>query len=162
MAVKLMSEEAVKQELNLKNFRNIPKDKVIEFVSMMHNIDPEVAIRCIEQFPKFIDSSKEIIHQLSNTCKDVIESGNKSRKDAANAYQQVLFDLEEELNKKHISRRERKYIIEKMVEVADKIAELDKQHKAFLLTAFKGVGQAAMFVVAAGAGMLGLKFFEKH
>ena len=49
---KRYSEEAVLKILDIPDFRHLTKDKAIEFVSMIPQMDPEVAIKALEQFPQ--------------------------------------------------------------------------------------------------------------
>ena len=51
MAQQLVSTEQVKQALGIESFRNLSKDKIIEFVSLIPNMDKEVSISIINQFP---------------------------------------------------------------------------------------------------------------
>lgn len=47
------SEDAVKKALAIDSWRNLSKDKLLRFVAMMPDMDKEVAVRTIEQFPQF-------------------------------------------------------------------------------------------------------------
>lgn len=51
MGKNLKSAEEVKNLLEIDSSRNITKEKVIEFVSQIPNMDKEVAINIINQFP---------------------------------------------------------------------------------------------------------------
>ncbi|MCI8658553.1 MAG: hypothetical protein HFF72_14240, partial [Oscillospiraceae bacterium] len=46
-----ISEEAVKRALKIDSFRNLSKDKVMQFASMIPYMDRDVAIAIINQFP---------------------------------------------------------------------------------------------------------------
>ncbi len=46
-----VSEESVKKALKLDSFRNLSKEKVMQFASMIPYMDKEVAIAIINQFP---------------------------------------------------------------------------------------------------------------
>ena len=46
-----VSEEAVKRALNIDSFRNLSKDKIMQFASMIPYMDKDVAIAIITQFP---------------------------------------------------------------------------------------------------------------
>lgn len=51
MAQNLVSEEQVKDALQINKFSELSKDKIMEFVSLIPNMDKEVAIAIINQFP---------------------------------------------------------------------------------------------------------------
>jgi len=48
MANRLLTADQVKECLNIPDFRHLTKDKLIEFVSAIPDMDREVAIRIIE------------------------------------------------------------------------------------------------------------------
>lgn len=48
---KYVSEDAVKRALKIDSFRNLSKDKIMQFASMIPYMDKEVAIAIINQFP---------------------------------------------------------------------------------------------------------------
>ena len=56
---KQLSEVEVLKQLDIPDFRHMTKDKVINFASMLQNMDPEVAKKAIEQFPEFAKMSLE-------------------------------------------------------------------------------------------------------
>lgn len=155
MATELLSEQEVKDRLGIQDFRSIPKTKLVEFVSSIPNMDKEVAIKCIEQFPKFADYSKEMVIQLKDVTRGLIDSADKSRMDAIEAYNKVLDDLAHRLDKRWIPRKERMYIMETMVEIADKIADLDREHKFFLLNMMKSFGQAVLGIALIAGTIVG-------
>ena len=132
MAQKLMSEEQVKEVLQVNSFREISKDKIMEFISLIPNMDKEVAIASINQFSTYADSANNMIKQLNVLCDNVIKDNNSSQKDAVEAYKKILQDLSELLKKEDISKEERDEITEKMILVADKIAAKDTENKEFL------------------------------
>ena len=68
MGKALVSVEEVKNALNIESFRNLSKDKVMEFVSLIPNIDKDLAIKIVEQFPSYADYSQNIVKQLNMLC----------------------------------------------------------------------------------------------
>lgn len=50
-----VSEDTVKRALKIDSFRNLSKDKIMQFASMIPYMDKEVAIAIINQFPEFAD-----------------------------------------------------------------------------------------------------------
>ena len=61
-----VSEEAVKHALKIDSFRNLSKDKVMQFASMIPYMDKEVAIAIINQFPVYADFGKAAIEQYTD------------------------------------------------------------------------------------------------
>lgn len=151
MAQNLVSEEQVKEVLQISNFREISKDKIIEFISLIPNMDKEVAIAIINQFSAYADSANNMVAQLNVMCDNIIKDNNSSQKDAVEAYKIILQDLRELLKKEDISKEERDEIIEEMILIADKISEKDTENKDFL----NGIMKYGVHIVV-GALLLGV------
>ena len=77
MSRTLVSVEQVKKALNIESFRNISKEKIMEFVSLIPNMDREIAIKIIEQYPVFAELSKSILSQLNKMCDIALEKKMK-------------------------------------------------------------------------------------
>ena len=76
MAQNLVSEEQVKDALQINKFSEISKDKIMEFVSLIPNMDKEVAIAIINQFPAYADSANNMVAQLNDMCDNECLSGS--------------------------------------------------------------------------------------
>lgn len=158
----LLSREEVLQRLGIGDFRHIKQDKLIEFVSMIPDMDKDVAIKCVEQFPEFRNYAQNIVMQLNDVLKDVMNDGKHSTDKAVAAYQQILDDLSARLNsKKRISRKERQQIVEQMIEVADKIADLTDKHHHFLNKIVMVAGTVGSIALGVAGALLGLKIIGK-
>ena len=156
MAQNLVSEGQVKEALQISNFREISKDKIMEFVSLIPNMDKEVAIAIINQFPVFADSANNMIAQLNVMCDNVIKDNNSSQKDAVEAYKMILQNLSELLKKENTSKGERDKITEKMIMVADKISAKDTENKDFLNGIIKYGAPIVGGALLLGAAILGV------
>lgn len=146
----LVTEEQVKNALRINNFREISKDKIMDFVALIPNMDRELAIAIINQFPTYVDFANNMVVQLNAMCDNVIRNNNASQKDAVEAYRKILEELGELLKKESISKEERDEITDKMILVADKISAKDTENKEFL----SGIIKYGMPVIA-GALFLG-------
>ena len=104
MSQYLVSEEQVKKALKIDNFRNIPKAKIMDFVSLIPNMDKEVAIAIINQFPTYAETAGSMITQLNLMCDNILKSSDSSHKEAINAYKKILDDLGEILKREKIGR----------------------------------------------------------
>ena len=93
MSQYLVSEEQVKKALQIDSFRNLSKDKIMEFASLIPHMDKDVAIAIINQFPVYVESSRNIIEQYNTMCDKVLQNNDDSRKDAVMAYKTILDDL---------------------------------------------------------------------
>lgn len=157
MSKYLVTEEQVKKALKIESFRNLSKDKVMEFISLIPNMDKDVAISIINQFPNFADFGINTIAQLNVTCDKVLKSNDESRKDAVRAYQTILDGLSLRLQRNDITDAERKSITQDMIDVADKVAELDEKNKKFLRKIFTTTASIVGGALIVGAAILGVK-----
>lgn len=132
MGKTLVSIEEVKNALKIDNFRNLSKDKIMEFVSLIPNMDKEVAIKIIEQYPAFAKLSESMVAQLNKMCDTALEKNEESQRLTIQAYKQILDELSNQLHMEDISKEEREKITKKMIEIADKISVKDTENKAFI------------------------------
>ena len=157
----LMTQEEVKQALGITDFRSIKKEQLIEFVSAVPNMDKEVAMACIAQFPEFKDYSLTIISQLYQLCDKAIESDNKDIQQSIDGYKLILAELQKMLDKRFMSQRRKNKIIKEMVEVTDKIADLERDKIHFKGNVLKLAGAVGSLALALGGALLGLKISKK-
>ncbi len=146
---KLLTEQKVLKKLNIENFRHLTKDKVITMASMLDKMDPEVAKKAIEQFPEFSNTAKEMLKEY----KDTLEKGLETNKESVESYYSVckatIETLQKQLENGELSFEERKYIIDKMLEVSKMMSEKDSENKKFIAI-MGGLGLAAVGLVVAG------------
>lgn len=129
---KMLTEQQVKDALQIGSFRNLSKEKIVEFASLIPNMDKDVAISIINQFPAYAESSRKMLEQFKNVCDTALENNKDSQKDAILAYRKILDDLGEVLKKEELTPEERNHITEQMLEVADRISAKDTENKQFI------------------------------
>lgn len=132
LPIKYKSEEAVKKALKIDTFRNLSKDKIMQFASMIPYMDKEVAIAIINQFPVFADFGKSALSCYMQLCDSILERNRETTLAAVQGYQTILEALLKRMDADNLQEKERKAITKDMIEVADKIAEVDFQNKKFL------------------------------
>ena len=132
MSQYLVSEDQVKKALQIDSFRNLSKDKIMEFASLIPHMDKDVAIAIINQFPAYAESSRNMIEQYNVMCDKVLQSNDDSRRDAVMAYKTILDDLSILLKQDGITPEQQEKITDKMILVADKIADLHEDNRNFL------------------------------
>ena len=157
----LMSENDVKSMLGISDFRSISKDQIIQFVSSMHNMDKEVAIKCIEQFPEFEKFSNNALQFLTDASNTIINDNKSSRKDVVLQNQQILDSLSKILEKEDISPEEQEFVINAMIDVANSTAAIHKNNNEFLKNIFSKLTTVAAVAITIGGALLGVKFIDK-
>lgn len=156
MSRKLVSEEAVKKALAINDFREVSKEKLIDFVSLIPHMDKDIAVSIINQFPAFSDYALGIISTLKDMCDGVLQDNNSSQMEAIAAYRKILDDLGEVLKKESITPEERSDITEKMILIADKISNKDSENKKWLEGILKYGVSVLSAAVVIGAAILGV------
>ena len=119
MSQYLVSEDQVKKALQIDSFRNLSKDKIMEFASLIPHMDKDVAIAIINQFPAYAESSRNMIEQYNVMCDKVLQSNDDSRRDAVMAYKTILDDLSILLKQDGITPEQQEKITDKMILVGD-------------------------------------------
>ena len=157
MAKNYLSEEQVKQALHVKSFRELSKDKIMEFVSLIPNMDKDVAISIINQFPAYANSAKTMVEQMNAMCVNILADNKDSRQSVVSAYYKILESLQNRLENQQLPESERKNITETMIDIADKIAAKDTENKQFLTGLFKYGSMLIGGVVVIGAAILGVQ-----
>jgi len=132
MAQKFISETRVKEALNIDSFRNLSKDKITEFVSLIPSMDKDVALSIINQFPAYSEMARCMVEQLGATCDIAIADNTASQNTVYAAYRKILDDLGEVFKREDITAEERDAISTKMIDIADKMAVKDSEGKNFL------------------------------
>lgn len=158
----LLSPDDVLERIGAASFRNVSKDKLIAFVSALPEMDKETAIKCIEQFPEFRNYANDIICQLKDISFELLKSQKESLERTIVGYQKTLDSLAKCLERPNLSERDEHYIIERMIEVADKMAELQQSNEAFLKHALHVLASLAGGALAIGGAILGVRFIGKN
>ncbi len=156
MAKYMVSENEVKKALDIDNFRNMTKDKIMEFVSAIPNMDKEVAIKIIEQFPTYTESANNMLEQLNKMCNNAMKENGESQIEVIGAYKKILDDLGELLKKDTMSAEERSQITEQMIIIADRISAKDTENKKFLNEIIKYGVPIIGGALVLGASILGV------
>ena len=139
-----LSEEEVLKKLGIPDFRHMTKDKVITFVSALPDMDPEVAKKALEQFPHFKELAGDIVTQYKAVVDTAFKENRISQQAFFDTCNSIIKSLQKMLEADEIDSEERKFIIDKMLELARMIGEKDSENKGMLLKILAGVG--AVFV----------------
>jgi len=161
MAQKFISETRVKEALNIDSFRNLSKDKITEFVSLIPSMDKDVALSIINQFPAYSEMARCMVEQLGATCDIAIADNTASQNTVYAAYRKILDDLGEVFKREDITAEERDAISTKMIDIADKMAVKDSEGKNFLAWIVKNKEYVIGGVLILGSVILGVNIKGK-
>ena len=148
---RLLTEQKVLKKLNIDDFRQLTKDKVITMASMLDTMDPEVAKKALEQFPEFSNTAKEMLNEYKETLEKGLESNQESVQSYYDSCKCTIESLQKQLEDENISFEEKKHIIDKMLEISKMMGEKDSENKKFIII-MSGLGFAALSLVIVGLG----------
>lgn len=151
----MLTEKQVLKKLDIPDFRHLSKDKVMKFASMLPNMDPEVAKKALEQFPEFANTAKEMLVDYKLILEKGMESNEKSIVSCYDASKVIIDSLQKELEDEELEFEERKYIIDKMLEVSKMMNEKDTENKKFILGLSMIAGAVVTGVIGVAASVLG-------
>ncbi|MFH9967666.1 hypothetical protein ACH4PR_40945 [Streptomyces mirabilis] len=151
--MKYKNEAQIKKALGIESWRNLSKDKMIRFAAMMPNMDTEVALKIVEQFPAFKDFAKDAVSAIERAHESTLSANNQSQEHVHRACQEVRDILKGELHKDNLSWEEKKFLIELIQETARMQFQKDSENKQLLDGALKKV-----LIGAAGALALSVAF----
>lgn len=155
---KQLTEMEVLKQLDIPDFRHMTKDKVINFASMLQNMDPEVAKKAIEQFPEFAKMALEAFTEYRTVLEKTLDASEESSKDCFAVYDKVLSALEKCVYQEEISFEEKKYYLNQMVEIAKMADKKDTENKSFHWKVIGAATLTVISIVGIGAAALGGNF----
>lgn len=156
MKKRILTEDEVKKELGILDFRSITKDKIMQFVSLMPKLDKELAIKIIEQFPNYATMATSMVSNLIDMCNNALDNSKITEKEAIEAYKYVLETIRMELEDGEVTSEEREKYNNQMIEVADKISEIDVRNKKWLENVIKYGSSVLGVTLVVGAAILGV------
>lgn len=152
---KSLTELKVLKKLNIEDFRHLTKGKVITMASMLDKMDPEVAKKALEQFPDFSNTAKDMLNGYKDTLDKGLEANRESVQSYYDSCNSIIEGLQKLLDDENLSFEERKYIIDKMLEISKMMGEKDSENKKFITTIAVVGGLAVVGAIAALASSIG-------
>lgn len=149
------NEAEVMKVLEIDTWRNLSRDKILQFVAMMPEMDKEVAIKVIEQFPEFRQFAVDALDVLEKEHASTLAFNKQSQDKVHQAYQDVRGVLTHELRRDDLSAEDRMIIIEMIMNTANREFEKDSENKRFLDTLFGKAALAGGTAIALGIVVLG-------
>ncbi|MEU1123835.1 hypothetical protein ABZ371_09695, partial [Streptomyces sp. NPDC005899] len=87
--MKYKSEAQIMKALGIESWRNLSKDKMVRFAAMMPNMDTEVALKIVEQFPAFKDFAKDAVSAVERAHESTLSANSQSQEHVHRAWQEV-------------------------------------------------------------------------
>ena len=150
-----MTEQQVLHQLNIPNFRHITKDKVMTFASMLQNMEPEVAKKALDQFPEFVKVTLEVMREYKSVLEKSLDDNSASSQQCYEIYNTVLDALKSCLDKEDLPFEEKKYYLDRMMEITKMAESKDSENKKFNWSIVSAGAFAVISVVGISASLLG-------
>lgn len=157
MSERLLSKEEVLKKIGASDFRSINHEQLISFVSSIPDMDKDVAMSCIEQFPQYKECASFIVSELNDTCVKLSKDSKDIYQDVIRSNQMVLDSLSRMLESDNLSEESKKYITDKMIEVSQNLNTLAIEHGEQIMRTKGIVATIAAVALTATAAILGVK-----
>lgn len=150
-----LDEKKVLKKLEIDDFRHMTKDKIVQFTSLLPNMEPEVAKKALEQFPEFKNLAIEVVKNLQQSVEGILKSNDAAQNNFYDACNRAIDDLNIHLSSDDLTPDQEKTIREDIIKILDMMYRKDSENKAFLLKVIKTVGMSAAVIALAAASLLG-------
>ena len=138
--------EDLKRKLGINNWNELTKpenqDKFIEFIEMTRDIDSFQLYDIIDKIPNFLEAFQKINDNIIDLAKDK----NKNSEEYIQAIKSMSDSISILLEKNDLTFEERKFVIDKLMELADILKEMHEKDNEFFNNVLK--------VLGAGVGVL--------
>ena len=150
-------ENRVLELMQKSNFRGISKENVMQLVSVLDKVDPEVAKALIAEIPKVVSGVVENEKAYAGVLTEGIKSCNDSISSCYKTEDDIVKSLQNEIDKEDTTFEQKKYYFDRMAEAAERKEKKDTEHKNGILTILKYGGQALLVGIVFTTGF----FFAK-
>lgn len=133
---KLMNEKQVKKALKIDSFNDIDNKQASLFVNMLSKIDKNVAIKAFEQSEKLLINVKEVLAQSLKSIDSIVKSSDDSIKSLNVNYKEIINALIKKLDEKDISSEDKRYIIDKIIEIQKMQHQDNAEHRNLIIKIF--------------------------
>ena len=147
------SEKRALELMSKDNFRGISKNNVMQLVSILDKVNPEVAKAIIAQVPDIVrgvvDNEKAYVGALEKG----IESCDVSTAFCMHTEDEIVKSLQEQIDKEDTTFEQKQFYYEKMSEAAERKEHKDTEHKEMILSILKYGGEALAIGLIITAGI---------
>lgn len=153
--IRLLSEDDVKEMLGVDDFRKVTKSQVVQLVSSISQMDPEVAKKVIDQVPEFANLALGMAKEMREGYVAALKANDESAKAALARVDAIITILEEELKNDGLTPEERIEIVKCLGELAEKPVEIHRMNQQLILDGLTKVAGIVVVGLLGTAGILG-------
>ena len=148
-----VAERRALELMKKENFRGISKDNVMQLVSILDKVDPEVAKTLIAQMPEVVRGVVENEKAYSAVLVKGIESADTNTASCFQTEDSIIGALQNEVGKDGVTFEQKQYYFERMEEAAIRKEKKDTEHKEMILSILKYGGEALAIGLIITAGI---------
>lgn len=153
--MKYGDEASIMRALDIDSWRNLSKDKIVKFAAMMPDMDKEVALKIIEQFPEFRLFAADSVGAMEKAHSATISANRDSQENVHKAYQDIRSILAGELKDENLTWEQKQHIYGLLMETGEKDNETHVGTQRSLGSWLKNVGTVVGLSVLAGVVFVG-------
>lgn len=150
------SEDAVKKALGIETWRNLSKANVMRFAALMPDMDREVMLAIVAQFPVFTQFAVKTMAVLGDAARESRGSNDASQAELGKGRAHLRETIARELARDDLTVEDRKYWVDQLQKSLADQGHDDARNKAFLVdvlnrqTAVAGAALIAAVVFVGG------------
>ena len=152
-----IAEKIARELMQKDNFHGISKDNVMQLMSILDKVDPEVAKSIIAQLPEAIRGSVELEKAYSTALTKGMESIESTASSCFQTEDEIIQSLKKEVEREDTTFEQKQFYYEKMEAAAIRKESKETEHWDTILTILRYGGEALLF----GLGFCACLFLGK-
>lgn len=139
------------------NFRGISKENIMQLMSILDKVDPEVAKSIIAQLPEAIRGTVELERVYFSALSKGMESIESTAISCFETEDAIVQFLKKEIEREDVTFEQKQYYYEKMESAAIRKESKETEHRETILKILHYGGEVLLF----GLGLCACLFFGK-
>lgn len=125
-----LTEAYVKKQLGISDWRHMSKDKIIQFVSYLDRMDPEVAKKAIEQFPDFSRMLTDALKDYKSATESAIKANTDLNAQFIDLCNRAIDTIKAVMGDgDNITWEQKKYCMDMIKGMVDKAADMTSESR---------------------------------
>lgn len=152
---RLMSEQEVLKRLGIPDFRHLSKSTAIEFISSIPQMDKDVALKALDQFPELASVALGFAEKEKEALLGAFKANDESNKATLAVINAIIEVLAKQLEKDELSSEEKMQIVDSLIKLAEESRKIHKDNQNLILKCLAIVTAAVGAVFLGAAAVLG-------
>lgn len=151
----LYGEEAVKKMLGIESFRQLSGPRIVEFVNMIPQMEPEVAIKALGQFPELMKGMLGLAEEGKSAYVAALDANEKSSEATLTRMDAIIDIFRAQLDRDDLTPEERNHINDCLMRLNADNVEVHKMNQDLIWRGLKVAAGIVGTCVIAGVAVLG-------